>query len=102
MRVYMARRLYGLSPEQLRSLGWTCRICGALSSGKRGLHIDHDHTTNTVRGLLCGRCNTAIGSFNDSPSLLRRAARYLESVGVVEDAPDHLSEYFEVVAGAYP
>ncbi len=41
-------------------------------------HIDHDHTTGKVRGILCGSCNTALGHGRDNPSILRRLATYVE------------------------
>lgn len=37
-----------------------CAICGRLPR-KRRLAADHDHSTNTPRGLLCVRCNLALG-----------------------------------------
>ncbi len=40
-------------------------------------HIDHDHSTGKVRGLLCSCCNTGIGMFKDNPDVLDRAAFYL-------------------------
>jgi hypothetical protein len=41
--------------------------------------IDHDHSTNKIRGLLCKRCNRLLGIMNDSPTLLRNAVGYLET-----------------------
>lgn len=58
-----------LRPERRKSrYGGTCR-----------LHVDHDHKTGKLRGLLCSTCNFAIGGMNDSPELLRAAADYLEA-----------------------
>ena len=75
---WRVRTLYGLSIQQYRSLGWTCFICGNVSgAGRRRLHIDHDHATGHVRGLLCSNCNTALGGFRDNQYLLKRALEYL-------------------------
>jgi Recombination endonuclease VII len=56
-----------------------CAICMRQPRTRR-LAVDHDHETNEIRGLLCTRCNNKIlGAAQESPSLLRRAARYLEA-----------------------
>lgn len=43
------------------------------------LSIDHSHETGRIRGLLCQRCNRAIGLLGDDPGLLLRAIAYLEA-----------------------
>ena len=43
----------------------------------RRLSIDHCHTTNKIRGLLCGRCNMGIGLLDHSISILKNAINYL-------------------------
>ena len=53
-----------------------CAICGKDFSGKR-LYIDHEHKTGKIRGLLCGRCNTGIGMFDDNIDNLLSAIKYL-------------------------
>lgn len=61
-----------------------CLICGTeeVSTGKSGkpkrLAADHCHETGKVRGLLCQRCNVAIGLMDDDPARLVAAAAYLE------------------------
>jgi hypothetical protein len=54
-----------------------CAIC-RTAIDKKGCHIDHDHATGKVRGILCASCNTGIGLFKDSPSVLIQAAEYLK------------------------
>jgi hypothetical protein len=43
-----------------------------------GLHVDHDHKTGLIRGLLCTQCNPGIGYFQDSIERLQLAIKYLE------------------------
>jgi hypothetical protein len=52
--------------------------CG-YSPGGRGerWHIDHDHVTDKVRGLLCHSCNVGIGNLQHDPQILMAAARYV-------------------------
>jgi len=47
----------------------------------RRLAVDHCHTTDKIRGLLCFECNTGIGKFGDNPQLIERAAEYVRSKG---------------------
>ncbi len=73
------QRQYGISIEQFDAMvttqGGTCAICKRPSTA---LHVDHDHVVGSVRGLLCGQCNRAIGLFGDDSSRLSAAIRYLE------------------------
>lgn len=60
--------------------GGVCALCFAAKPGGRGsFHVDHDHVTGTIRGILCHGCNTALGLLKDDPALLRRAAEYVEA-----------------------
>jgi hypothetical protein len=60
--------------------GGVCAICGATAAhaAHPDLHIDHCHASGEVRGLLCQKCNTALGLLGDSPAMLRRAILYLK------------------------
>lgn len=65
----------------LRQQGSVCAICGkegSASSVTTRMALDHDHMTGKFRALLCGPCNTGLGSFSDSPERLKKAAEYLE------------------------
>lgn len=67
---------YNISLEQAKALR-SIRICqGCEREGK--LHIDHNHKTGTIRGMLCGSCNRALGLAQDSAEVLRKLAAYLE------------------------
>ena len=53
-----------------------CRTC--IPGGRHGVwHIDHDHVTGQVRGLLCNNCNIAAGYARDDPAVLVGLSRYI-------------------------
>jgi len=61
--------------------GGLCAICGKPASGKghcSRLHVDHDHKTGAVRGMLCHRCNAGLGQFGDDSLVLEAALAYLK------------------------
>jgi hypothetical protein len=53
----------------------TCEQCGRPGR----VCFDHCHESNEFRGWLCHKCNTVLGMVDDSPMLLRRLAKYLET-----------------------
>lgn len=55
-----------------------CVICGCELKKGRCTHIDHNHRTKKVRGILCLNCNVGLGKFNDSIHLLQKAISYLD------------------------
>ncbi len=88
---------YGLTTLQYHHLHeiqkGLCGICG--KSLESGVHVDHDHKTRYVRGLLCPKCNIGLGHFEDNPDLLTKAAAYLRSSPTSFQTPLISSEYKE-------
>lgn len=78
-RYQLAR--YGLHEDQYEQLGreqqGRCAVCRRKPESGSYLHVDHDHMTGHVRGLLCGSCNRGIGLLADEPKRLRAAAEYV-------------------------
>ena len=73
-----------ITPEHYAVLldkqGGKCRICGVAAGAntrRERLAVDHCHSTGKVRGLLCHRCNTALGLFYDRRESLAAAIEYL-------------------------
>lgn len=76
-------RTYGITLKEYERLyvmqNGMCAICHHPEpvKGRLFLAVDHNHRTGRVRGLLCSRCNMALGSFGDSIENLSSAIRYL-------------------------
>jgi hypothetical protein len=71
------RRRYGITGADFDAMveaqGGTCAVCD-----QKPEHVDHDHGTGRVRGILCFNCNQALGNVRDNPDVLRCLARYLD------------------------
>lgn len=86
-RKYDRMRKYGMSAEDYEILLMTqngcCAICGTDTPGgnSKVFHVDHNHATSHVRGLLCHSCNVALGHLKDDPLIVRAALEYLEDNG---------------------
>ncbi len=91
--------------EMFRLQDGRCAICRCGSSKR--LHVDHNHETGLVRGLLCYLCNTMLGNSKDQPGILEAAASYLrfhdaESWTVAQADSERPSGKQEVPAGDAP
>ncbi len=87
---------YGITEEDYEELlvkqKYSCKICGqkpdkcqtepdkSQTEPDKPLYVDHCHQTKAIRGLLCHKCNIALGHMNDDPEQLERAANYLRNV----------------------
>ncbi|MQY08680.1 endonuclease VII domain-containing protein [Actinomadura macrotermitis] len=83
-RHYHLRHRYGITEDEARALadvqGGLCAIC----CDRPAEHVDHCHSTEVVRGVLCTGCNSGMGQLRDDPAVLRRAAAYLERTLITE------------------
>ena len=72
------KRTYGLTLDEfdalLASQGGGCAVCGLTDAD----NVDHDHVSGRVRGILCFRCNVAIGQMDDVCDRLIAAMEYLD------------------------
>jgi hypothetical protein len=82
---------YGLDLDGYNALRkkqkYCCAVChkhetevsqGRAKTTATALHVDHDHVTNKVRGLLCTNCNTILGKCYDDVKILKQAVNYLK------------------------
>lgn len=80
---------FGLSPEgylaMLEKQQGLCAVCGKPETAKsrsagratKALAVDHDHETGKIRGLLCQRCNTALGLLREDEGIVQSLLAYL-------------------------
>lgn len=80
-RTIRLKHLYGMTLDQYENLlaeqEGKCRICRNACPEGKYLSVDHCHKTGKIRGLLCSRCNVALGCFKDSTDNLEAAILYL-------------------------
>lgn len=78
------KKRYGFTTVEkvalLTKQGGVCAICRTdKPTGRNGWHVDHCHTTGKVRGVLCSKCNMAIGLLKDDPNVVNAAELYLRN-----------------------
>lgn len=86
---YRLKKYYGITLTQYNEMfekqNGVCAICGKPETatnqyGLVKLAVDHNHLTGAVRGLLCGKCNKALGGFcvdESNTQLLQNAIAYV-------------------------
>jgi hypothetical protein len=81
-RASSRKRNFGISEEDYAQMlvdqNNSCAIC-YISIGWEAA-VDHCHTTNVVRGLLCRKCNLGIGAFKDNIDTIRKAIQYVKNM----------------------
>jgi len=83
---YLLDKKFGITAEyymeMLNEQNNVCAICcepekSFYKNRRKRLAVDHCHKTGNIRGLLCTKCNTALGQFDDNLSLFLSAIEYL-------------------------
>ena len=65
--------------EKITKQNNKCKICNKSLSelNSKDIHVDHNHITNNIRGILCKKCNSLLGLCNDNDIVLENAISYL-------------------------
>jgi hypothetical protein len=88
-RHYHLKRRYGIGAAEVEEMiakqGGVCAICRE----RKAEHVDHDHVTGKVRGILCFGCNGGLGQFQDNTDWLARAIEYVtrHNPNMVQEPP---------------
>jgi hypothetical protein len=97
-------RKFGITLDEFEAMlaaqGGGCAVCGRSAPEGTSLHVDHDHDSGVVRGLLCFTCNGALGMFTENEHLLTRAADYVNCGGFVASGAPEMMEVAQQRAAA--
>ncbi len=89
-RYYHLKGRYGLTradfDAMMRAQGGMCAACRTRTAD----HVDHDHATGRVRGLLCFTCNVALGNVQDDEGRLNGLIGYLRAHRASDSSPERL------------
>ncbi len=89
-RALQLKRAYGITLDEydtmILSQNGVCSICGkeetvVMRGARQSLSVDHCHSTNRIRGLLCSKCNRGLGAFGDDIDIMVSAISYLKQCG---------------------
>jgi len=80
-RKHNLHRKYSLTIRQYNEIAikqkGVCAICNKENINGNKLSVDHDHKTKEIRGLLCSKCNHALGLLGEDIQILRSMIKYL-------------------------
>jgi len=65
--------------NMLSAQNGVCRICFRVNGNGKRLAVDHDHENMRIRGLLCGKCNLALGLMGEDPNRMLRLVKYIRA-----------------------
>ena len=86
-RHYHLTKRYGIGADEVATLiarqGGVCAICGRENPE----HVDHDHVSGRIRGVLCFNCNGGLGQFGDDIERLTQAIEYLRRTAADDTLP---------------
>ena len=74
-KLNLTKEWYEAKVEEQREV---CEICNNKCKVFFRLSIDHNHKTNRPRGLLCAKCNVAVGNIKEDIRVAQSLVRYLE------------------------
>lgn len=83
------KRKYGISlndrDRMIEAQGWGCAACSIdlRKLPPRQIHIDHNHDTGEVRGILCHGCNIAFGHLGEDSDRIEGLLAYSRKHDVV-------------------
>jgi hypothetical protein len=90
---YALQRTFGITIVDKETLfdiqNGSCAICKRKLNEISKAHIDHDHKTDKIRGLLCHNCNTALGMLRDDTGILYEAIKYLDKHSSFKRCTEH-------------
>lgn len=76
------KRCYGITSEDYNKMifeqDFKCKLCLNSPASDKRLHVDHNHDTGKVRGLLCHQCNWYLGKIDRDVHLLERISDYIK------------------------
>jgi hypothetical protein len=83
---YELKRNYGITLFEKKQIiikqNYRCLSCNTdlKKLNEKSIHIDHDHVTNKIRGVLCASCNLALGILEENPKKIYKLYLYINNI----------------------